>query len=246
MSRYIPCPIDGTPVDQYPERQGRPAKYCSDACRQRSYRVRRAPAPRYAACEHDGTPIEISGPGRPPRFCSSSCRVAAHRARRAVVAEAEEVLRSAADPIPAELRERARWVRLDLVRGRKLPLVARSGRAASSTDPSTWTTIDVAQASTVGRGLGYVLGDGIGCLDLDNCIAEDGTLSDLAEEALRLNPSAWVETSQSGRGLHIWGLRAEGPGRRTREIEVYSVGRYIALGETFRPGGLAPLVVPTD
>ena len=40
-SRWTPCPVDGTPVDSLPERQGRPAKYCSAACRQRAFRARR-------------------------------------------------------------------------------------------------------------------------------------------------------------------------------------------------------------
>ena len=207
-SRWTPCPVDGTPIDTLPERQGRPAKYCSAACRQAAFRARR-------------------------------------REERAAVAAAEAITREAA-AVPAELRARARWVRWTITRdGRKLPLQARTNRAASSTDARTWTDYDTAAASTVGRGLGYVLGDGIGCIDLDDCFDAEGALSPLAERVLGANPGAWVERSQSGRGLHVWGYLPEGPGRRTKEIEVYSVGRYIALGETYRPGGLAPLVVPT-
>lgn len=205
---------------------------------------------RWTACPVDGTPVDSLAPRRGPSgtYCSSACRQRAFRARRkaereAVLTEAEQITRNAAE-VPAELRERARWVRWDLIRDRKVPLQATRNRAASSTDARTWSSYDTARDSTIGRGLGYVLGEGIACIDLDDCIAEDGTLTALAEEALRLNPEAWVETSQSGRGLHIWGLLPEGPGRRTREIEVYSRGRYIALGETFRPGGLAPLTIP--
>ena len=208
MSRYTACPVDGTPVDTLTERQGRPAKYCSAACRQRAFRARR-------------------------------------REERAAVAAAEAITREAA-AVPAELRARARWVRWTITRdGRKLPLQARVNRAASSTDARTWTDYDTARNSAVGRGLGFVLDEGIGCIDLDDCFDAEGALSPLAERVLKANPSAWVERSQSGRGLHVWGLMDEAPGRRTKEIEVYSVGRYIALGETFRPGGLAPLVVPT-
>ena len=207
MSRFTACPVDGTPVDTLTERQGRPAKYCSGACRQKAYRARR-------------------------------------REERAAVAAAEAITREAA-AVPAELRARARWVRWTITRdGRKLPLQARTNRAASSTDARTWTDYDTAAASNVGRGLGYVLGDGIGCIDLDDCFDAEGALSPLAERVLGANPGAWVERSQSGRGLHVWGYLPEGRGRRTKEIEVYSVGRYIALGETYRPGGLTPLVVP--
>lgn len=208
MPRYIPCPTDGTPIDTLTEKQGRPAKYCSNSCRQRAYRARR-------------------------------------REERAAVAAAEAITREAAE-VPAELRARARWVRWTITRdGRKLPLQARVNRAASSTDARTWTTYEDARDSKVGRGLGFVLGEGIGCIDLDDCIDSEGALSPLAERVLRANPAAWIERSQSGRGLHVWGLMDEGPGRRTADIEVYSRGRYIALGETFRPGGLAPLVVPS-
>ncbi|MFC7463902.1 hypothetical protein [Brachybacterium sp. GCM10030252] len=243
--RYTPCPVDGTPVDQTPPRQGRPARFCSNRCRQRDYRARRAAAPRFAACEHDGTPIEISGRGRPPRFCSDSCRVAAHRARRAVVAEAEEILRGTVDPIPAELRERDRWVRWTVTKdGRKLPLRADRNRAASSTDPHTWSSYAEARDSAVGTGVGFVLGDGIGCLDLDDALDADGNVtSAVAEAVLAANPGAWVERSMSGRGLHVFGLLAEAPGTRRPGIEVYSRARFIALtGDVFRAGALVPLV----
>ena len=205
---------------------------------------------RFTACPVDGTPVDSLAGSRGPSatYCSNACRQRAFRARRreerAAVAAAEAITREAA-AIPAELRARARWVRWTITRdGRKLPLQARTNRAASSTDARTWCTYDEATASTVGRGLGYVLGDGIGCIDLDDCFDAEGPLSPLAEQVLQANPGAWVERSQSGRGLHVWGYLPEAPGRRTKEIEVYSVGRYIALGETFRPGGLAPLVVP--
>lgn len=225
---------------------GRRRLYRSRACSERAQRARAraAAVATFAACPVDGTPIQRSGHrGRPAVYCSAECRAAARRGRRAVVAEAEAITRGAAELIPAELRERARWVRWDLFRGRKLPLQASSNRAASSTDPHTWTDYAAARTSTVGRGLGFVLGAGIGCIDLDHCITERG-LSPLAERVLAENPSAWVERSQSGTGLHVWGLLPEAPGRRRKDIEVYSRARYIALGETYRPGGLAPLVVP--
>lgn len=206
---------------------------------------------RYTACPHDGTPVDTLASRRGPSatYCSNACRQAAYRARRkaeraAVVTEAEAITREAADLIPQELRERARWVRWDLINGRKIPLQAVRNRAASVSDPRTWTDYDAARDSKVGRGLGFVLGEGIGCIDLDGCIDAEGALSPLAERVLAANPDAWVERSQSGRGLHVWGLKDEAKGRRTAAIEVYSRGRYIALGETFRPGGLAPLVVP--
>src|SRR5690606_40768293 len=96
------------------------------------------------ACGRCGTEVKVAGRGRTPRYCSTRCRVAAHRAR---------------PKLPAELTERARWVRHE----DKRPITP-DGRAASSTDPSTWSTYREAARSQVGDGLGFVLGDGIACL----------------------------------------------------------------------------------
>ena len=149
--------------------------------------------------------------------------MAASRARRA---------------IPAEMRERRRWVRRD---ENKIPLMARSGRRASPTAPGTWAHHDVATHSSHGVGLGYVLrqGDGIVCIDLDHCVRPDGSLEPWAQRIVDRAPATFVETSPSGTGLHLWG-RGEMPrGRRIRRgdganIEVYGTGRYIALGERWR------------
>lgn len=89
-----------------------------------------------------------------------------------------------------------------------------------------------------------MLGDGFGCIDLDGCVSPDGSVTQLAQEVLDSNPDAWVELSLSGRGLHVWGLLPEGPGRRLPGLEVYSKSRFIALGSTYRAGGIHPLRVP--
>ena len=154
---------------------------------------------------------------RDARYCSSACRQAAYRARR--------------DPIPAQMRERARWVRHD---ARKRPLTA-TGRPASVTDSSTWCTYAEARASTAGTGVGIVLGDGLGCIDLDDAIRPDGTVKPWAQEVLdEYGPdSILTEVSMSRRGLHLFLHMDEAPGRRIREgdvkIEVYSRARFIAV-----------------
>lgn len=172
LPRFRPCPVDGTPVDTLAPRRGPSGTYCTGACRQKAYRLRRK--------------AEVTE----------------------VVAEAEDALRGAVDPIPAELRERARWVRWTLTKdGRKLPLRADRNRAASSTDPRTWTSYAAARDSSVGTGVGFVLGDGIGCIDLDDALdAERNVISAVAEAVLQGNRGAWVEVSMSGRGLHVFGL----------------------------------------
>lgn len=101
-------------------------------------------------------------------------------------------------------------------------------RPASSTDPTTWTSHTVADRSSVGVGLGFVLGDGVGCIDLDHCL-DGGELQPWAQEILDRCPATYVEVSPSGDGLHVWGLLPEAPGRKRKGVEVYSVGRYITV-----------------
>jgi primase-polymerase (primpol)-like protein len=130
------------------------------------------------------------------KFCSGRCRVASHRKRG----------------VPQELRRRPRWVRWS---DRKVPLTA-TGRAASSTNPETWSRHSDAARSTAGVGVGFVLnGDGIICIDLDGCIDAAGSVTPAAMELVRLAGATYVEVSPSGRGLHIWGRADLTRGRLT-------------------------------
>jgi primase-polymerase (primpol)-like protein len=158
------------------------------------------------------------------RYCSTRCRVAAHRACRRV---------------PVALRDRGRWVRRS---AKKIPMMP-SGKFASSTNPTTWSTLEDAGASQRGTGLGFVLnGDGIVCLDLDHCL-EDGELAAWARPIIEALPSTWIEISPSGDGLHVWGLGDAETGRVLPvdggKVEIYSQGRYITVTET--PWKGAPL-----
>ncbi|WP_229994397.1 hypothetical protein [Arthrobacter sp. Bi26] len=124
---------------------------------------------------------------------------------------------------------RNRWVRRT---ADKRPLTA-TGRAASSTASRTWSSFESAAASSVGVGLGFVLGDGIGCWDFDHCFI-DGKLAGWATEAIAAisEPIVFAEVSQSGDGVHVFVEVPEGPGRVIRDgrnIEFYSAGRYIAV-----------------
>ena len=99
------------------------------------------------------------------------------------------------------MTSRARWVRHD---ARKRPLTA-SGGPASVTDSSTWSTYAEAARSPHGTGLGIVLGDGLGCIDLDHCI-EGGVLAPWAAEVLDewRDRAVFIEVSMSGTGLHLF------------------------------------------
>lgn len=136
------------------------------------------------------------------------------------------------------MRATPRWVRWTLEhRGDKLTKVPRqlNGRHASVRDPRTWASFGAARASSVGEGLGWVLGAGIGCIDLDDCIV-DGRIQPWAAEIIRKyqRRALLIERSWSGNGVHIFLRMKHGAGRRIRDgrnIEVYppDSGRYIAV-----------------
>lgn len=117
------------------------------------------------------------------------------------------------------------------------------GTPASSTDSQTWDDFKTVR-SGAGDGFGFMLGDGFGCIDLDDCLA-GGAVSDRAREVLEANPGCFVEYSVSGQGLHVFGLLGERRGMKRRGIEVYSRARFIrTTGRVYRRGGLGELVVP--
>lgn len=177
-------------------------------------------------CEKCGRPTVAKN--AQAKYCSTACRVAAHRQNKRAT-------------IPTEMTQKARWIRHDQ---NKKPLTV-TGQSASSTNPTTWASHGEATQSTIGTGLGYVLGQGIGCIDLDHCL-KDGQPTDRAKDFLKQYPNNYIEVSPSGDGLHIWGYREEQPGTRQTvddlNIETYSVGRYITItGKVFQPGTLLPL-----
>lgn len=182
-------------------------------------------------CERQGCGKAVSEQQRSDaRFCSTRCRVAAHRRRRRAERE-----------IPEAMTQAARWVCYDPA---KRPLNPLTGRLASVTNPNTWGTLEQAQSRS--QQIGFVLGGGIGCIDLDHCLDDQGRPNQAATELLDFYAGSYVEVSPSGRGLHIWGEAAERRGfRRTwkgQSVEFYSRDRYITItGQVFRPGTLLPL-----
>lgn len=119
----------------------------------------------------------------------------------------------------------------------KVPLQL-NGRNASSTNPDTWCSFDAAKDSLVGTGLGFALGHGVGCYDLDDALVEGELEPWAAEFAESISERViFSEVSQSGGGVHIFVEAPEGPGRVIRDgrkIEFYSAGRFIAMtGKAF-------------
>lgn len=135
--------------------------------------------------------------------------------------------------LPAEMTSRASWVRAS----GKRPVTV-TGRPASSTDRSTWSTFAAVRASSAGDGFGVMLGGGLGCYDLDHCLEGD-VLARWARDVLESIPERvlWSERSVSGDGLHVFVEAPESRGSRRAGVERYTAGRFIRVtGDWFDVG----------
>jgi hypothetical protein len=142
--------------------------------------------------------------------------------------------------IPAELRDRKQWVvwRLELRadKNTKVPYQT-NGRAASTTDPSTWATYaEAVEAAARFDGVGYVFHelDPFTGIDLDDCL-KDGQLHPVVIETVRWLDS-YTEWSPSRTGVHTIVRAVKGTGRcRTAStpwggvFEAYDRDRYFTF-----------------
>lgn len=147
-----------------------------------------------------------------------------------------------------ELKQQRRWVlwRLEMVRNNRGELVPtkvpyrRDGSRASSTDPATWCTYAEAQAA-VGSysGTGAMMGQGLGCVDLDHCVA-DGKIMPWAREII-IALDSYSEFSPSGTGVHIIAedILLPGKGRKrpyeSGAVEVYDTARFLTFTGRWLP-----------
>ena len=86
----------------------------------------------------------------------------------------------------------------------KLPINPKTGKAASTSDPTTFGTFEQATAAYELRhydGIGILVSGNIAAFDIDHCIQEDGALNDLALNVLEQFSEVYVEISPSGTGL---------------------------------------------
>lgn len=122
----------------------------------------------------------------------------------------------------------------------KLPVRLDTLQACDAHDPCAWSDYDTAAHAALALGAGYCVGfvltdaDPFWCLDIDNCATPTGGWSELARALCQQLPGCVIETSQSGRGLHVWGRRSVMPAHSmkdvARSLELYSSKRFIALG----------------
>lgn len=134
--------------------------------------------------------------------------------------------------VPEELRERPQWTLFKIGNDRKVPLSPLGGYASCS-DSSTWSTFDHAAAvflrnTSVCRGFNMATGSGLGGLDLDGVVREDGTLPEpqigrQMYKTLLNHLGSYCEYSPSGRGIRSFFLYhgAPLPNRKKGEIELY-------------------------
>ena len=134
----------------------------------------------------------------------------------------------------------------------KVPYNPRTGALAKTNEPATFSDFNTAmKAYAIGGwdGIGYRVAEGIGAIDIDHCIREDGSLNDVAASILGIFPNAYFERSPSGTGLR--GFFRLSPdfaydktvyyiNNRKHGLEVYLPGttnRFVTVtGDMFRPG----------
>ena len=161
--------------------------------------------------------------------------------------------------IPDALKQSASFCvwKLEKRSGRptKVPYDPRTGALAKTNDPSTFSDFNTAmKAYAIGGwdGIGYRVSEGIGAIDIDHCIREDGSLNDVAASILGIFSTAYFEKSPSGTGLR--GFFKLSPdfaydktvyyiNNRKHGLEVYLPGttnRFVTVtGDMFRAGTVA-------
>jgi putative DNA primase/helicase len=130
----------------------------------------------------------------------------------------------------------------------KIPGDPKTGTPATWSDPATRCTFDRAfmayQQDDRFAGIGYMMhGAGLIGIDLDTCIAEDGTIAAWALEIVHQFAGAYWERSISGTGLRGFcrGALPDGvDGRRSKiegcSVELYSGERFLVItGQEVRP-----------
>lgn len=160
--------------------------------------------------------------------------------------------------IPTELKQNASFClwKKEKRGGRvtKVPYNPSNGTMAKTNDASTFSDFATAmKAYAMGGwdGIGYRVSEGIGAIDIDHCIREDGTLNDVAASILGFFPNSYFERSPSGTGLR--GFFKLSPdfaydktvyyiNNRKHGLEVYLPGvtnRFVTVtGDMYRSGSI--------
>lgn len=141
--------------------------------------------------------------------------------------------------IPQELKKLKQWVcwKTEERNGKisKVPINAKTGGYAMSNNPSTWTDFETAVKESVKyNGIGFMLGNGIFGIDLDDMDDEiekfkNGDSNNIVSEFIH-SLGSYAEYSPSGKGIHIICKGKLPPGgRRKGNFEFYESGRFFTM-----------------
>lgn len=162
--------------------------------------------------------------------------------------------------IPAELKNSCRFCVWKMERGAKssrltkVPYKPGTNQKAQTNHADTFSDFsDAMKVYAMGGwdGIGIRVASGIGAIDIDHCIREDGTLNDVAASVLGIFKDAYFERSPSGTGLRGF-FKVDGDyifdktiyyiNNRTHGLEVYLPGatnRFVTVtGNLYRRGSV--------
>ena len=160
--------------------------------------------------------------------------------------------------IPQELKEKAAFClwKQEKRNGKltKVPYDPKTGQLARTNDASTFADfVTTMTAFAMGdyNGIGYRVSEGIGAIDIDHCIREDGSLNDVAASIISFFPDTYFERSPSGTGLRGFFILSSDfaydktvyyVNNRKHGLEVYLPGvtnRFVTVtGDVYREGSV--------
>lgn len=129
--------------------------------------------------------------------------------------------------VPSELQSLPQWVCWN---GNKVPLNPVTGKPASVSDPTTWSSFAVAVAAAEKySGIGFVLtgNDPYAVMDFDNVHGD----KELEDEQVKIFQwmDSYSEISPSGKGLHVWVRADVEQARKLKHVELYGEARYMTV-----------------
>lgn len=148
--------------------------------------------------------------------------------------------------IPSILKVMKRWVVYKTIikngKTQKVPINPLTARSLAWSDEAQWLSFDDANRLSQlhdNYGIGFILGDGVAGIDLDNVVKVDGTLQEIATDIIS-SMNSYTEYSLSGKGLHILFLANLPNNFNNRKkilnhdgtysnIEMYSSGRFFVV-----------------
>lgn len=122
----------------------------------------------------------------------------------------------------------------------KIPYSAKSGNKASSTDPSTWVTYEVAKRASeffTGVGIVFTPDEKLLGVDMDHVLDASGELKEEHKKVITeflKKANSYTDISPSGEGLHVYlalsdSLKLEA--NRHSPFEAYTSGRFFTWSE---------------